>query len=69
MMNLKILADELHLARRASAATGDPLLRVAACDAWRRFKNGKRKNPDHADAADTYYRSLHLGQESPVRRG
>jgi len=48
MQNLKTLADQLLHARRASEATGDPLLRVAAYDARRRFKYGKRNNPQHA---------------------
>jgi hypothetical protein len=63
MKNLKALADEFHIARRASVATGDPLLGVAAYDAWRRFKDGKRKNPQHAVAADAYYRSISVQRD------
>jgi hypothetical protein len=63
MQNLIALANELHHARRISAATGDPLLRTAAYDAWRRFKNEKRNRPEHAGAADSYYRSLLRGHE------
>jgi hypothetical protein len=68
MHKLKALADELHFARLASAGTHDPLLRVAAYDAWCRFKHEKRKNPKDATAADFYYRSLH-GDQKPPKRG
>jgi hypothetical protein len=68
MQNLKTLVEELHRARRASAV-GDPLLRVAARDAWRGFKDGKRKDHDQAGEANAYYRLLLLSQELPVRRG
>jgi hypothetical protein len=67
MHKLKALADELHLAQLTSAGTGDPLLRVAAYDAWCRFKHEKRKNPEDAVAANDYYRSL-FGDQKPVRR-
>jgi hypothetical protein len=65
MQKLKALADELHLARLASAGTSDPLLRIAAYDAWCRFKHEKRKNPQDAVAADGYYRSLFQDQKPP----
>jgi hypothetical protein len=66
MHKLKALADELHVARLISAGTEDPLLRVAAYDAWCRFKHEKRKNPEDAVAADDYYRSL-FGERRPTR--
>jgi hypothetical protein len=70
MRNLKALAEELDLARRGSASTEDPLLRVAACDAWRRSRDGKRKVPEQASAADAYYRLLLLGRKiEPIERG
>jgi hypothetical protein len=65
MQKLKALAHELHLARLASTATGDPLLRVATYDAWCRFKHEKRKNRQDAAAADDYYRSLFRDQKPP----
>jgi hypothetical protein len=68
MQKLKALADELHLARLASMATSDPLLRVATYDAWCRFKHEKRKNPNDAAAAEDYYRSLFRDQKL-ARRG
>jgi hypothetical protein len=67
MHKLKALADELHLARLASAGTEDPLLRVAAYDAWCRFKHEQRKNPEDAETADGYYRSL-FRDRKPTRR-
>jgi len=73
MQNLITLANELHYARRISAATDDPLLRTAVYDAWRRFKKEKQKTPAHANAAESYYRSLCGAEERPVggkdRRG
>jgi hypothetical protein len=67
MRNLKALAEELDLARRASVSTDDPLLRVAACDAWRRFRDAKRKVPEQASAAVAYYRLLLLGRKVEPR--
>jgi hypothetical protein len=66
MQKLKALADELHLARLTAAGTNDPLLRVAAYDAWCRFKHEKRKNPQDAVAAEGYFRSLLRGRELPA---
>jgi hypothetical protein len=67
MHKRKDLPGGLHLARLASMATSDPLLRAETYDAWCRFKHEKQKNPRDAVAAEDYYRSLFRDQERAKR--
>jgi hypothetical protein len=63
MKNLKALADEFHVARRASVATGDPLLRVAAGS---RTGSGRTRS---TPAQLMPYLSLYIIAAGPVSSG